>query len=282
MPAKKNSPPKKTLDDTAILSLYQSVLPYLYFNPENIDIPHEIGKWLFNFIEYDYYHSTFDDSKDNEERRKVRLNFTLPKKKKDADVTPVVSFQTSNSPDSSSFETAVKVSYDGAMSIAKERYPNIKEYHYFRLQSNEDPQIVVGFFRRSGHPFTEKEQKLFKRLEPHLLLMFRCAFNQHAQSQAFHYFDGFAEVASRLAREHDLSGAEIRLIPDLLFGYSNEEIAEREFISVPTVKSHIQHILKKTGTKNRHDLIGKFFTSPDISGCKSSLRMISVPRSRFV
>jgi DNA-binding CsgD family transcriptional regulator len=256
--------PKKTLDDKAILSLYQTVLPYLYSNPENLDIPNEIGQWLSDFIEYDYYHTTYDDSNDKEGRRRVKLNFTLQSKKKDADVIPLVTFQTSGSPDSSSFETAAKVSYDGAMARAKKRYPNIKEYHYLRLQSYEDPQIVVGFFRRGpGHPFTEQERELFKRLEPHLLLVYRCAFNQHAQSQAFHYFDGFAKLASRLAQEHKLSDAEVRLIPDLLFGYSNEEIAERQFVSVPTVKSHIQHILKKTETKSRLDLIGKFFTSPE-------------------
>lgn len=257
------SQPKKTLDDTAILSLYQTVLPYLYSNPENLDIPQQISKWLSDFIEYDSYHATFDDSKDKEERRELILNYTIPGKKKNTDV-PLVSFRASGSSYSSQFEAAVKVSYDGAMATAKKRQPNIKEYHYFRLQSYDDPQIALGFFRRGpGHPFTARERDLFKRLEPHLLLMFRCGFNQHAQSQAFHYFDGFSKLASRLAEEHKLSGSEIRLIPDLLFGYSNEEIAKREFISVPTVKSHIQHILKKTGTKSRHDLIGKFFTSPD-------------------
>jgi DNA-binding CsgD family transcriptional regulator len=255
---------QKILDDTAILSLYQSVLPYLYSNPENLDISREIGKWLFNFIEYDYYHTTFDDSNDKKELRKVILNYTQPGNKEDADVIPLVSFQTSASLDTTQFEAAVNVSYTAAMSAAKKHHPSIKEYHYFRIQSGEDPQIVVGFFRRGpGHPFTAKERELFKRLEPHLLLVYRCAFNQHAQSQAFHYFDGFSKLASRLAQEHNLSASEIRLIPDLLFGYSNEEIAEREFISVSTVKSHIQHILKKTGTKSRHDLIGKFFTSPD-------------------
>lgn len=257
------SKPKRTLDDAAILSLYQTVLPYLYFNPENLDIPHEISKWLSDFIEYDSYHAMIDDSKDKEERRRVSMIFTQPAKE-DADIVPLVSFQTSSSPDSTRFETAVKINYDKAIEAAKKLRPNIKEYHYFQLRSNETPQVVAGFFRRGpGNPFTKKERELFKLLEPHLLLMYRCALNQLTQTQAFHYFDGFAKLASRLAQEHGLSDAEIRLIPDILFGYSNEEIAEREFISVATVKSHIQHILKKTGTKSRHDLIGKFFTSPD-------------------
>jgi len=258
------SRPKKILDDTAILSLYQTILPYLYSKPENLDIPHEIGKWLRDFIDYDSFHSIMDDSQEKAEGRKVNMIFIRGRHDEGVHVDQLVSFQTDASPDSSTFESEVKVSYDTAIARLNKHWPDIKEIHSLPLRSDEAPKIVVGFFRRGpGHPFTAKERELLKRLEPHLLLVFRCALNQLAQSQAFYYFDGFAKLASRLAQEHKLSSSEIRLIPDLLFGYSNEEIAEREFISVSTVKSHIQHILKKTGTKSRHDLIGKFFTSPD-------------------
>ncbi len=258
------TPSKKTLDDKAILSLYQSVLPHLYFNPEKLDIIGEFDRWLRDFIDFHSFHAMMDDSQEQREGRKVNTTFIQGRNTEGADVGPLVSFQISGSPDSSPFETDVKVSYEEAIAMDNKSWPDLKEIHYFQLRSNEAPKIVVGFFRRgSGRSFTATERELFARLEPHILLVFRCALSQHAQSQAFHYFDGFARLASRLAEEHKLSASEIRLIPDLLFGYSNEEIAEREFISVPTVKSHIQHILKKTGTKNRHDLIGKFFTSPE-------------------
>ncbi len=256
--------PKRTLDDKATLSLYQSVLPYLYSNPENLDIPYEIGKWLRGFIEYDSFHSIMEDSHEKAKGHKVNMIFIRGRQDEGVEADQRVSFQTDASPDSSTFASEVKVSYDSVMARINTNWPDIKEIHYLPLRSDEAPKIVVGFFRRGpGHPFTAKERELFARLEPHLLLVFRCALDQQAQSQAFHYFDGFAKLASRLAQEHKLSTSEIRLIPDLLFGYSNEEIAEREFISVPTVKSHIQHILKKTGTKSRLDFIGKFFTSPE-------------------
>ena len=51
-----------------------------------------------------------------------------------------------------------------------------------------------------------------------------------------------------------LSEREQEVLRELTRNYTNEEIAQRLHISVNTVSNHIQHMLEKTGYKNRIDL----------------------------
>lgn len=51
-----------------------------------------------------------------------------------------------------------------------------------------------------------------------------------------------------------LSESEMAVLRELATGASNPEIAERLELSVNTVKTHIQHILNKTGLGNRTEL----------------------------
>jgi DNA-binding CsgD family transcriptional regulator len=52
-----------------------------------------------------------------------------------------------------------------------------------------------------------------------------------------------------------LSRREAELLPLLIEGLSNEEIAERLFISPHTVKNHVTNILRKAGVSNRFELL---------------------------
>ena len=56
------------------------------------------------------------------------------------------------------------------------------------------------------------------------------------------------------ATKADLTERELDVLRELTRNRTNEEIAESLFISVRTVKTHIEHILEKTGYKNRVDL----------------------------
>ena len=56
------------------------------------------------------------------------------------------------------------------------------------------------------------------------------------------------------AAKQDLSEREQAVLRELTRNYTNEEIADRLHVSVNTVRSHIQHMLEKTGYKNRIDL----------------------------
>ncbi len=56
---------------------------------------------------------------------------------------------------------------------------------------------------------------------------------------------------------HAFTQRELDILKELTTGDSNAAIAERLFISVGTVKSHIQHLLEKTGFKTRTELVSE-------------------------
>ena len=56
------------------------------------------------------------------------------------------------------------------------------------------------------------------------------------------------------ALKADLTEREQDVLRELTRNYTNEETAARLYISVNTVRNHIQHMLEKTGYKNRIDL----------------------------
>ena len=51
--------------------------------------------------------------------------------------------------------------------------------------------------------------------------------------------------------ELDLTPRETEILRLMALGYSNTEIAERKFVSMATVKTHVRHILMKTGSRDR-------------------------------
>ncbi len=56
---------------------------------------------------------------------------------------------------------------------------------------------------------------------------------------------------------HSFTERELDVLKELSTGDTNAEIAERLFISVATVKSHIQHLMEKTGFKTRTELVSE-------------------------
>ncbi|HEY3876156.1 MAG TPA: helix-turn-helix transcriptional regulator [Candidatus Kapabacteria bacterium] len=257
MPAKKNSR-TKPISAEDILAMYEAVLPLLYGNPKGIDPADKINNCLLKFVWYDFIHYIMEDPNGDHER--LGASFVLWERFSSAEKDPKVELL----PDHD-FATAARQNYERAIELERVNYPDDGDFDYHRIMSQKNPKIVVGFFRvvNKSKAFSKKDLQTFKQLKPHILLLFRTVFTHIYHSQAFQYFDRFAAIGSRLASEYKLSDTEVKLLPDILFGYTNEEIAVRHFISLATVKSHIKHILKKTGTKNRIDFIGRFFTSPE-------------------
>lgn len=62
------------------------------------------------------------------------------------------------------------------------------------------------------------------------------------------------EVQLGLTKSTDLTSREIEVLRLLTTGAGNEEIAEKLYISPNTVKTHIKHLLKKTGFSSRTQL----------------------------
>ena len=57
------------------------------------------------------------------------------------------------------------------------------------------------------------------------------------------------------ATNHAFTERELDILKELTTGDTNTEIAERLHISVATVKTHIQHLMDKTGFKTRTELV---------------------------
>ena len=59
-------------------------------------------------------------------------------------------------------------------------------------------------------------------------------------------------------RNHKLSIREIEVIGLIMLGNTNQQIADKLFISYETVRSHRKHILEKTGASNTAALINYY------------------------
>ena len=59
------------------------------------------------------------------------------------------------------------------------------------------------------------------------------------------------------ATNHEFTERELDVLKELTTGDTNAEIAERLHVSVATVKSHIGHLMEKTGFKTRTELVSE-------------------------
>ncbi len=58
-----------------------------------------------------------------------------------------------------------------------------------------------------------------------------------------------------LKKKYNLSDREIEVALLVLEGYNNQKIAQQIYLSVPTVKTHVSNVFKKTGVQNRFELM---------------------------
>lgn len=144
------------------------------------------------------------------------------------------------------------------------QYPGNTAHHIHWIRSKRPPKVAAAIFRvdrpndiHGG--YTTEELALLDAIEPHLLNCVRLYQEQTRTRRAT--FDFFAERCSALAASCSLTSTEERILRKMVEGVANKEISEELGISLATVKTHISHILQKTGCRNRTDLIGKYFSS---------------------
>jgi DNA-binding CsgD family transcriptional regulator len=237
--------------------MYESVLKLFYGNPEKVDPAQRLREQVQALVPLEHYHYTIKGTADDQPSR-LQLNLdktTLENAK------PEISL-------SQTFDEAVEQDCKNAVGKFYEKFGQEQKFDYYRIvSSDENPGVIVGLFRctdSSGHSgFSDDEKRLLSQIAPHICLLYRMIFLQLIQQESVYYFGIFSKLASKMIEQHDLSDAEMAIVNDLVFGFTNEEIAERHFISPATVKTHVNHILKKTATKNRVDFISKFFTNPE-------------------
>jgi DNA-binding NarL/FixJ family response regulator len=68
----------------------------------------------------------------------------------------------------------------------------------------------------------------------------------------------FHEPAPEEREDMQLTSRESEILNLLSQGYTNKEIAERQFVSVPTVRTHLSHIYEKLHVRSRTEAIIKF------------------------
>ena len=62
-------------------------------------------------------------------------------------------------------------------------------------------------------------------------------------------------ILEKFCEKYDISKRETEIIREIISGKSNQEIADKLFITLQTVKDHVHRIYQKTGIKNRVQLI---------------------------
>jgi len=262
---------KKTLrpediTEKDILSFYDAILPLLYRNPAKLDPVIEFKNGIRKFVEFDSFHYMMEDPVPPLPDEKFSATFERygdrSGTEQDLKVMPLENMNTNES-----FAIIIERSKEKMIESARKNDPEKVHWHYHRIISSEYPQVMVGFFRfgktKEDNAFTKNDILIFEKLAPHVQILLPTILTPQFNSPNYKHFDLYIDICSRIARDHRLSDTEVKFLPDILFGRTNEEMAEKYFISLATVKKHIQHIFKKTGCRNRIDFISKFFTSPD-------------------
>ena len=90
----------------------------------------------------------------------------------------------------------------------------------------------VTFWRWDGPEFTERDRLVVELLRPHV-------------------WELFLDSQRRLGRVPELTQREWEVLALADRGYGNRDIARELFISVGTVRKHLEHVYDRTGTRTR-------------------------------
>lgn len=69
------------------------------------------------------------------------------------------------------------------------------------------------------------------------------------------------DIMPRCCMDHCLSEREAEVLALVVMKKTNQQIADELVLAVGTIKSHVHNLVKKTGVKNRKELIGDFWQS---------------------
>ncbi len=263
-----NPTPASKEDSESILELYREVMTALNTKPEGTDIAGYINVWINSKISFDFGHYLMDDLIPDHHSEKQVLTFDrLVQNTEKKFFSDVVNVRVTQDSDEGRFAELVERNKQKMITQRQELHPHkSRKYHYYEIQSSDEPKIIFGFFRHiikdRDTSFTVAEKNRLESWKEDVFILLRAILLDLLESEPYKYFGSYFAICTKIASRYSLSASESRLLTEIAFGYTNEQIAERNFISVATVKKHLQNIFRKTDTKNRMDFIGRFFTSP--------------------
>lgn len=132
----------------------------------------------------------------------------------------------------------------------------IKKYdvHTYLAMRMEYPGAVniLGLAQMAGaRAYSPEDENILGILAPYLSRAFEYCNMLEAASNA----DPQAQTVINVSRRACLSRREIEILRQVARGLSNKETAERLYISELTVKTHMTRILRKTGARDRVELL---------------------------
>ncbi len=117
---------------------------------------------------------------------------------------------------------------------------------------------AVDWCEETEQKFLEKIQEVF-RLGRRIGSSFEVMINfETDQMNEASFILNKKNTATTIVHTQKLSIREIEVLGLIMNGLTNNEIAEKLFISYETVKSHRKKILEKTGSKNTASLINHY------------------------
>ena len=81
----------------------------------------------------------------------------------------------------------------------------------------------------------------------------------HFMGIVYDYVGIFTEIMKRIKIDYRLTEREYEVLECVLYGMSNQEIAEKLFVTLPTVKKHLANIYSKMDVEGRNQIIRALF-----------------------
>jgi DNA-binding CsgD family transcriptional regulator len=139
----------------------------------------------------------------------------------------------------------------GAHALARSSYGEFLDAHGASSQTSvlfRDGGRIIGaliLLRRRGEPnITPEETRLLHRLQPFLELVLARGQRSHAAAETHD-----------LLHARGLTPREVEVARLAANGATNAEIGRALFVSLPTVKTHMNHVLTKLGVRSRTELV---------------------------
>lgn len=166
------------------------------------------------------------------------------------------------------FARLVSNSMEELKDAMRHRYPDHTAMHTHWLEVDAMPRLALCICRVDLPdaligPFADQDLRTLNTISPHLIVCARMYAEITRISRTS--FDFFALRCEELAAQFELTSSEYRVLRLMVGGATNKEVSDELGVSLATVKTHISHIMQKTGCRNRSDLIGKHFASKNIT-----------------